>query len=100
MANEPAPIVTRTLSDNPVGEDGLKSFINRELIPILLQMRARVNNFMRRPQVPIYDSAPITDTDFDPDGVNPPNDGVLSYSTVDNHLYIRLNGNPTHVQIT
>lgn len=92
MANEPADLVSRGLSKDPVTEEDVLQFISRELIVFLEEMRERLNGALERPQVPIFDSSPITDADFDPHGTRPPVDGVFAVSSVDSKLYVRVSG--------
>lgn len=74
------------------------AFIEKELRPFLSQVRLAINEFLPRPRVPIHAVAPVTDLDVDPTGSNPPQDGYISFSSVDGSLYVR-NGSSTHQQV-
>lgn len=93
MANERADIVEQDFSRIPVTSENVHEFINGEMTPYLREVRARLNGFVRNPQIPIFDSSPITDADFasyptDED----PIDGQVAFSSADNKLYIRVSG--------
>lgn len=91
MANEPAKLVSRTLSQDPVTEEDINQYLH-ELGIFLAEMRERVNESIERPKIPIFASSPITDDDFDPFGKRPPSDGVCAVSSTDNKLYVRVSG--------
>jgi hypothetical protein len=101
MANERAAGVGNQLGDKPVKAelDIVVGYLNREVTPILRDIRRVLNGFIERPQVPMFESSPVTDLDFDPYGTRPPRDGVLSYSLTDGKLYVRRDGNSTHVAV-
>lgn len=89
-----APLVTRQVSENVVTDESMDAFINRELIPLLFEVRTRVNTSIERPKMPIFNSSPITDADFNPNGPESrdPTDGVFAMSAADNKLYVRVAG--------
>ncbi len=95
MASDEVRTVTSQVSKAPVSDvPSILAFIERELKPIVNQARLAINEFMPRPRIPIFDSVPVTDDDFDPTGRNPPKDGVISIGG-DGKGYVRM-GSSTH----
>lgn len=90
--------LAQSLRGTAVGEAGILDWVNREATAIIGQMREVLAAFVERPEIPIFDSSPVTDADFERGVASPPRDGVLSYSSVDGKLYIR-NGSATHEQV-
>lgn len=90
MANELASLVEFTLGDTPATDENVNEFINRELKPLLLEVRRRINEFMGVPRVPLLSASPITDDDY-PLGRTPV-DGALAISLTDGYLYKRTSG--------
>jgi hypothetical protein len=99
MANTPATLVERTISDSPVTKEDIEEFVNRELTVLVAEMRRRLNETIEWPRVPLFSSSPVTDADFDPTGSRTVPDGVLSYSLTDGKLYVRRDGGSTHVAV-
>lgn len=92
MANEPFPRINRQMSDGTITSENLESAINREVVPLLFEIRERLARFTERPQIPVFESSPITDADFDPSGTRPPADGVMAISSATGALYVRVGG--------
>jgi hypothetical protein len=99
MSNEAAVLVTRRVGDRSVHDESVVPYVNQELQPMLKELLERLNSFLERPQIPLFNSSPVTDADFDPYGNRPPKDGVISGSLADGKLYIRRDGGTTHVPI-
>lgn len=100
MASSRVRTVTQQLSSADLtkgGANALIAFVEREVKPMLRQVREAINEFMPAPVIPIFDSSPVTDADFIAIKITPKN-GLLSYSSADGLLYIR-NGSSTHTAL-
>lgn len=93
MATDPLQLVEQELIDSPLETpEQLRTFIVRELRPILRQVRTILNRRVRYTHIPVFDVAPITDAVLDPYGRDPPEDGTVARSGTDGSIYQRVDG--------
>jgi hypothetical protein len=88
-------MVRAAIADKGVGDDlpKVKSFLERELLPWVTEMRTKYNAFVEWPTISMFTGAitapPITDLTFDPTGLRKPRVGAIARAT-DNKLYVRI----------
>lgn len=88
--------VRKELSQATLRDENLVETMDREIVPLLRDLRRVLNAHLAAPEIPKVDATPPTDADLGTDFENNPRNNVVVIGG-DDRLYVRLSGSWTAI---